>query len=78
MKLKCVAAYIYKKTHLFCNKIFTSLQEIHHCNEKKNLLQTKRLKTVETAAIYNKKKAPSGIQNKKRKLAKMKGNCCLK
>ena len=45
-----------KKKHITCNKIFTYLQQIHHCNEIKNLLQTKRLKTVETVAIYNARK----------------------
>ena len=54
--IKGVVAYIEKKKHIFCNKIFTSLQEINHCNEIKNLLQAKRLKTVETVAIYNSRK----------------------
>ena len=45
-----------KKKHITCNKIFTYLQQIHHCNEIKNLLQIKRLKTVETVAIYNARK----------------------
>ena len=33
--------YIQKKKHIFCNKVFK---------------QTKRLKTIETVAIYNAKK----------------------
>ena len=48
--IKSVVAYIQKKKHIFCNKIFTSLQEINHCNEIKNLLQ------AETVAIYHSRK----------------------
>ena len=68
--------HILKKDHIFCNKISTSFQEIHHFNEMKDLLHTKSLKTVETVAIYNTRKDHlEGMQNKKTKLAKTKYNC---